>query len=106
MSCQQYYSMIIYRYKFTETQYKTLLEEKKKNLETLEDQNKKSYEKICYTWAEHDMLCEVYGVTSQKAEDISDVIDKLIREYDEQDIQTKIDELKAEIEWLERKIQV
>lgn len=89
-----------------ETQYKTLLEEKKKNLETLEDQNKKSYEKICYAWAEHDMLCEVYGVTSQKAEDISDVIDKLIREYDEQDIQTKIDELKAEIEWLERKIQV
>lgn len=89
-----------------ETQYKTLLEEKKKNLETLEDQNKKSYEKICYTWAEYDMLCEVYGVTSQKVEDISDVIDKLIRAYDGQDIQTKIDELKAEIEWLERKIQV
>lgn len=89
-----------------EPQYKTLLEEKKKNLETLEDQNKKSYEKICYTWAEYEMLCEVYGVTSQKAEDISDVIDKLIRAYDGQDIQTKIDELKAEIEWLERKIQV
>lgn len=52
------------------------------------------------------MFCELYGITSQKAENVSDEIGKLIQEYDKEDNQTKIDNLKREIEWLKSKVQI
>ena len=52
------------------------------------------------------MFCDVYGITSQKTEDISNEIKKLMQEYDKSDNQTKIDNLKKEIEWLKSKVQI
>ena len=52
------------------------------------------------------MFCELYGAVSQKADDISVEIKKLIREYDEKVDKTKIDNLKKEIEWLKSKVQI
>lgn len=50
------------------------------------------------------MLCEVCGSVSNDVDKISDEIQKLLCEYDNQDNQSKIDKLKAEIEWLEQKV--
>lgn len=52
------------------------------------------------------MFCDVYGVTSQETEVISSEIKKLLQEYDKEDNQTKIDNLKKEIEWLKSKVQI
>lgn len=129
ISCQKYVSMIKYKYNYKESgrcvgmadlstkdykrfvggikeQYNNLLTEKETQLKNVEEDDKKLHDNICCKWAEYDMFCELYGITSQKAENVSDEIGKLIQEYDKEDNQTKIDNLKREIEWLKSKIQI
>lgn len=89
-----------------EEQYNNLLTEKEMQLKNVEEDDKKLHGKICCKWVEYNMFCDVYGITSQKAEDISDEIEKLITEYDKEDNQTKIDNLKKEIKWLKLKMQI
>ena len=86
-------------------QYKNLLTEKEMQLENIEKDDQKLHDKICRKCAEYDMFCDLYGVTSQKAEDASIEIKRLIQKYDKEDSQTKIEELKKEIEWLKSKIE-
>ena len=88
-----------------EAQYDNLLKERELQLKKIVEDNKKTYDKICSKWAEYSMLCDVYTTASQKAEDISDEIEKLLQEYDKEDNQTEIEELKTEIEWLKSKIE-
>lgn len=129
MSCQVYVSMIKYKYNYKESgrctdmadlsteeykrfrdgieeQYNNLLTEREQQLKNVEEDNKKSRDKICCKWAEYNMFCDVYGITSQKTEDISNEIKKLMQEYDKSDNQTKIDNLKKEIKWLKSKVQI
>lgn len=89
-----------------EEQYNNLLTEREQQLKNVEEDDKKLHDNICCKWAEYDMFCELYGITSQKAENVSDEIGKLIQEYDKEDNQTKIDNLKREIEWLKSKVQI
>lgn len=89
-----------------EEQYNNLLTEREQQLKNVEEDNKKSRDKICCKWAEYNMFCDVYGVTSQETEVISSEIKKLLQEYDKEDNQTKIDNLKKEIEWFKSKVQI
>ena len=58
-------------------QYNNLLTEKETQLKNVEEDDKKLHDNICCKWAEYDMFCELYGITSQKAENVSDEIGKL-----------------------------
>ena len=89
-----------------EAQYQNLLTEKEMQLKSIEENDQKLHDKICCKCAEYDMFCELYGAVSQKADDISVEIKKIIREYDEKVDKTKIDNLKKEIEWLKSKVQI
>lgn len=87
-----------------EAQYQNLLTEKEMQLKSIEENVQKLHDNICYKCAEYDMFCKLYGADSQKADDVSVEIKKLIQEYDEKVDKTKIEELKKEIEWLKSKI--
>jgi hypothetical protein len=87
------------------SQYKNLLVEKEMQLKNIEEHNQKLHDKICRKCAEYDMFCDLYGAVSQKADDVSVEIKKLIQEYDEKVDKIKIEELKKEIEWLKSNIE-
>ena len=87
-----------------EAQYKILLVEKESELQSIEASRRAMYEQICSKWIEYEMVCDLYGIDSPKDEKISNEITMLIQKYDAQEKQTKMDELKKEIEWLKTKI--